>query len=75
MKLETIAPNQTMLKFDNTTVFFSYNTPVAACIDGTLYRTSKKYSVTTSKHINQWLAGAKAEMRDPAFFESLVGSR
>jgi hypothetical protein len=72
MKLKTIGSNQTQLETDRGVVFFSYNTPVAACIDGVFYRTSHKWSVTTSKHINQWLDGARAELRDQAFFNSLV---
>jgi hypothetical protein len=41
---------------DGTTVFFSYKTPVAAFIPGKgVIKTSKKWSVTTSKHVNSWL--------------------
>ena len=37
-------------------VLFSYETPVAAyCEDRGFMRTSIKYSVTTTKHINHWL--------------------
>jgi len=57
-------------------VLISYQTPVAARIGGKYYRTSKRYSVTTSKHINQWLrkygAEGKAEVKPPEFFESLI---
>ena len=42
-------------------ILFSYETPVAALIAGKGYvRTATKYSVTTSKHINQWLDGVNA---------------
>lgn len=74
MKLNQIASNQTELRTNNAVILFSYSTPVAACVDGTFYRTSKKYSVTTSKHISQWLDGRKAETRDPAFFQELAGN-
>lgn len=47
---------------DGTLVLFSYNTPVACYLPhpcGELsagwYRTSKKWSRTTSKHINAWV--------------------
>ena len=62
MKLHQIKANQTQLSMDNgTEVFFSYNTPVAAFIPGKGYvRTEKKWSTTTSKHINQWLDGFDA---------------
>ena len=72
MKVKIVAPNQTELITDNMIVFFSYNTPVAADILGHYYRTSKKWSVTTSKHINQWLDGVKAEVRDQDFFDNLI---
>lgn len=41
-------------------VLYSYNTPVAVRAHGNYFRTSKKWSVTTSKHINRWLEGVKA---------------
>ena len=56
MKLNQIAANQTELDLGFCTVFFSYNTPVAARLtDGSLVRTTEWYSVTTTKHINKWL--------------------
>ena len=62
LRLKIIAPNQTEIrKADGTIVFFSYETPVAAFIpDKGFVRTSTKYSVTTSRHINKWLWGASA---------------
>ena len=64
LKLKSIAKNQTEISLnDKTTVFFSYETPVAAKlsnnenISGSLnfVRTSKKWSPTTTRHINKWL--------------------
>ena len=59
MKLTPIAANQTQLNLnDGTEVFFSYRTPVAAYLPTQGYiRTAKKWSVTTSRHINKWLKG------------------
>ena len=59
MKLTPIAANQTEVSYNNgTQVFFSYRTPVAAYLpsQGDI-RTAKKWSVTTSRHINKWLGG------------------
>lgn len=55
MKLKPIAQNQNELEFkDGTTIFFSYETPVAVFVPGRgALVTKTKYSVTTSKHINQ----------------------
>jgi hypothetical protein len=73
MKLRQVGSNQTILIIDaDTTVLFSYETPVAALVRGTYFRTSEKYSTTTSRHISQWLGGVRAESRDPEFFTSLV---
>jgi hypothetical protein len=62
MKLKPLASNMTEVEMAKATILFSYSTPVAACMnDGTGFiRTSKKWSVTTSRHINKWLNGAKA---------------
>ena len=60
LKLKNLAPNQTELHLgDDLTVFFSYETPVAAFVSGKGYmRTEEKYSKTTTKHINQWFQRA-----------------
>lgn len=61
--IKPIGSNQTELhKPDGTIILFSYSTPVAACLGngGGFVRTAQKYSVTTSKHINQWLGRANA---------------
>jgi len=53
-------------------ILFSYSTPVAANGPGGFFRTEEKFSVTTSKHINKWLSGAKAHLKPQSFFERLV---
>ena len=61
MKIKQIASNMTELDLGFAQVFFSYETPVAARLtDGSLVRTAKRYSVTTTKHINKWLNGCEA---------------
>ena len=57
MKLTPIAANQNEVELTNgTQIFFSYRTPVAAYLPSEGYvRTSKFWSVTTSRHINKWL--------------------
>lgn len=75
MKIKSLAANQTELTTANgTTVFFSYSTPVAACMcDGTGYiRTEEHYSPTTSRHINKWLDGVKARIVPQAVLDSLT---
>jgi len=54
---KNLASNQTEVEVGDTIIFFSYNTPVAAFIPGEGYVvTETKWSVTTSKHISQWLS-------------------
>lgn len=57
LKVRPIKSNQTEIETDRFIVLVSYETPVA-CFDKSTrkyFRTEKKWSVTTSKHINQWL--------------------
>lgn len=63
MKLNPIGSNQNEITVGNITVLFSYKPPVAYLDHetGIAYRTNKKWSVTTSKHINNWLKGYEAE--------------
>ena len=60
---QTIKSSQVEVVMANgTSVFFSYMIPVAAFVPGRGYvRTSKKWSRTTTRHINAWLAGKRAE--------------
>ena len=82
LKLKSIAKNQTEITLnDETTVFFSYETPVAAMLsthDGwhtclRFVKTSKKWSPTTTRHINKWLDGVDAHEMPQAFFDSIIG--
>jgi len=57
MKLKPIKSNMTELTVGNTTVLFSYRTPVAGYDDQGAFRTAQHYSVITSRHINQYLGG------------------
>ena len=74
MQLKRIAANQTEIVLNNgTTVFFSYDTPVAAQLPDYEYvRTSTKWSVTTSKHINKWLEGVNATEVSQDILDNLV---
>lgn len=71
-RLQKLGSNVTGVHKDNGTfILFSYNTPVAAIVDGVKYKTSTKHSVTTSKHINQH--GFKvAEEKQQYWFEELL---
>lgn len=71
MNIKPIGSNKTELRLDNgTTVLFSYETPVAAWINGQYYKTEQKWSRTTSKHINAW---AHLPVTKPqSFFNELI---
>ena len=71
MKLKTIQANMTELTLnDGTQVLFSYQTPVASCKDGQFYKTEKKWSNTTTKHINKWAHCAVSKPQ--YYFDELV---
>ena len=71
MKLKQLGSNQTELVLnDGTQVLFSYETPVACWIEGQFFRTDKKWSQTTSKHINNWAHCAVSKPQ--SFFDELV---
>ncbi len=73
MKVRNIGNNQTEISIgNNKTVLVSYQTVVAACIDGMYYKTGKKWSTTTSRHINNWLNGVNAEIKEQTFFDNLL---
>ena len=75
MKIKQLAPNQTEIhKNDGTIIFVSYETPVAAFDAGVAkwLRSTEKYSVTTSKHINKWLSGLNTETVPQAQIDALM---
>ena len=74
MKVRKAGNNMTELSLTNgTDVLFSYETPVAAFIEGEGYvRTATKYSVTTSRHINKWLNGMVAREVDQSVIDALT---
>ena len=71
MKIKTIGSNKTELTLaDGTQVLFSYQTPVAAWHDGQFFKTSKKWSHTTTRHINSWVHLASDKPQE--YFDNLV---
>lgn len=66
IKIKKIANNVSEITKDNTSILYSYETPVACKGANGFFKTSTKHSVTTSKHINQW--GAKYFEQKPQEF-------
>ena len=61
MKLCEIGPNQIVMIERGNCILCSYNIPVAAHVPSIGYfRTTKKFSKTTTKHINNWLRDVTA---------------
>ena len=75
LQLKPLASNMTLLETPAHIVLFSYATPVASFDKGTysFNRTSKKWSMTTTRHINKWLDGAKAIEQPQTYFDDLLG--
>ena len=60
MRLIPLGANQTIVAFGDDEYFFSYQTCVAGFTSGEGYwRTSEKFSQTTSRHINKYLGARK----------------
>lgn len=73
IRIEKINANATIVHTSRASVLVSYSTPVAAYILGRGYvRTNQFHSVTTSRHINKWLAGAEAEAVPQAELDALM---
>lgn len=72
MKVRSIGANKTEVQTSAVCILVSYETPVAAEVDGVYFRTDQFWSVTTSKHINQWLDGNEAQQRPQSFFDNLM---
>jgi len=74
LKIKPIEPNMTEVETSKYRILFSYETPVAAWSSEMtfFFRTTKKCSVTTTRHINKWLDGACAAKRNQKWFDSLV---
>lgn len=55
----------TEITIGDVNILVSYETPVACFIPGKGFqKTDKKWSATTSKHINRWLAGHGADAKN-----------
>ena len=73
MHIKPIGANQTELTISpRMQVLFSYETPVAAWIDGQYYKTDIKWSKTTSKHINAWVDTTWVNIKPQEFFNELT---
>lgn len=65
MKLTSLGANITEIETGTNTILFSYKTPVAfKDINGNVFVTEKRWSVTTSKHIGKWLAQWNLKRKD-----------
>ncbi len=75
MRLKQFGSNMTVLDIGFAQVFFSYETPVAACLtDGSLIITNQHYSQTTTKHVNKWLNGCEHTRVDQRRIDCLLTS-
>lgn len=77
MLLTPLGPNRNEYKIISgpragVRVLFSYRTPVAAFVPGVGFLRSKiRYSMTTSRHVNQWI-GATAKIVEQEEIDNLM---
>jgi hypothetical protein len=74
LSIKSLGSNMTELSANGMHVLFSYETPVAAWINGQYYKTSKKWSKTTTRHINKWLDGMLADEQEQSWFDGLIAN-
>lgn len=74
MNLVNLGSNMNEIVLGNRSVLISYQTAVAMYIEGMGYIvTDKKWSKTTSKHINKFLSGSKPyKIESQDFFDNLL---
>jgi hypothetical protein len=74
LSIKPVASNMTLVDTNQHIVLFSYSTPVASFDKSKcdFYKTDKKWSKTTSRHINKWLDGVKAQEMPQTYFDSLL---
>ncbi len=73
LSLRVLGANRTLVHIGETQVFFSYNTPVAAFIPERGYVvTTKKYSVTTNRHIREYVGDHSVEFVSPSWLSDLL---
>ena len=77
MNLTQLRPNVTELKIDGgLTILYSYGVPVACKwtngITDSYSKTEKRWSATTSRHINEWINTAPCLIRSQYYFNTLA---
>ena len=73
LNLKSIGSNMTELEVGNTSILFSYKTPVAGYDDQGAFRSNDWFSMTTTKHINKYLGGKDVGREvDQSYIEGLV---
>jgi len=71
MNLNLIKANMTELEVNGMKILFSYKTPVAIWVGGLAYKTNKRWSNTTTRHINSWQSVYDFS-KPQEFFDNLV---
>jgi len=73
LHLTQLAPNMTEVRYGENYVLFSYQTPVAYSDKaGQVFKTNKKWSATTSKHLTKWIGNRPFTLVDQLFIDNLV---
>ena len=70
--VKVIGSNMTEVRCEKGIILVSYETPVAACLNGQYIRTAKKWSNTTTRHINKWLEGMQAKTVEQSVLDGLL---
>ena len=73
MKLNPVGSNMNEVEVNGKSVLFSYKTPVAGYDDQGAFRSEDWFSMTTTKHINNYLGGKDVGRKvSQSYIEGLV---
>lgn len=73
LHLTQLASNMTEVRYGDNYVLFSYQTPVAYSNKvGEVFKTNKKWSATTSKHLTKWINNRSFTLVDQSVIDNLV---
>ena len=75
MYVKSIGSNMIEVNVRDARILVSYANPVAFERDGVCYKTDKRWSSTTSKHISKWLNGRRATSVPQHELDSLLELR
>ena len=74
MQIQKNGPNSTIVALSSAVILVSYQTPVAAFLDGRYIKTSTIWSQTTTKQIKKFIGKLPSEPVDQSVLDDLLAN-